>query len=141
MTRTYHGSCHCGAVRYEADLDLTAETLRCNCSFCRKTRLWKAFVTGDGFRLTAGADNLSDYRAANSNWPEGNIHHYFCRTCGVRGFGRGYLDFPPFNGWFHAVNLATLDDAGDAELAAAPVRYENGREDDFDHPPAITGYL
>jgi hypothetical protein len=141
MLKTYHGSCHCGAVRYECDLDLSAGTRRCNCSFCRKSRLWKAFAIGDTFRLIAGEDMLSDYRGPNSNWPEGNVHHYFCSRCGFRGFSKGFLELEPFNGWFHAVNIAALDDVTDEELAAAPIQYENGREDDYDHPPRIVSYL
>lgn len=141
MLRTYHGSCHCGAVRFECDVDLSQGTRRCNCRFCGKTRFWKAFVYGDGFRLTTGEDMLSDYRGPDSNWPEGHIHHYFCRRCGVRGFAKGYLDFEPFNGWFHAVNIATFDDISDEELAAAPIQYEDGRHDDFDHAPKIFSYM
>lgn len=141
MKKTYRGSCHCGAVRYEADLDLKDGTRRCNCSFCLKTRMWKAFAMSGEFRLLAGEAALSDYRAANSQWPEGTVHHYFCGTCGVRAFSKGYLDMAPFNGWFHAVNVATLDDAGDAELAAATIQYEDGRADAWDKAPAETGYL
>ena len=33
--RTYHGSCHCGAVTFEVDTDL-ADLDECNCSICAK---------------------------------------------------------------------------------------------------------
>jgi hypothetical protein len=141
MLRTYHGSCHCGGVRFECSLDLSDGTRRCNCSFCAKTRMWKVFALGDSFRLTAGEELLSDYRSSNSNWDDGAVHHYFCSRCGVRGFSKGYLEMEPFNGWFHAVNVATLDDLTDEERAAIPIQYENGREDDYDRPAAITSYL
>lgn len=141
MKKTYHGSCHCGAVRYEAAIDLSQGTRRCNCSWCAKNRFWKVFVMGDDFKLIAGEDALSDYRSKDSNWPEGHVHHYFCSNCGVRGFAKGYLEFEPFNGWFHAVNIATLDDATDEELAAAPIQYEDGRHDDYDNPPKVFSYL
>ncbi len=141
MMKTYHGSCHCGAVRFACDIDLGEGIRRCNCSFCRKTRMGKIFALGDGFRLLQGGEMLSDYRAESSNWPEGNVHHYFCKACGIRGFSKGYLDIAPFNGWFYAVNAGCLDDATDEELAAAPVIYEDGRHDDFDHAPKVTAYL
>ena len=140
--QTHSGSCHCGAVRYECDLDLYAGTRRCNCSFCLKTRMWKVFVLGeDHFRLLQGADALSDYRARASGWPDGHVHHYFCRHCGVRGFSKGYLEMAPFDGWFHAVNVATLDGLDDSQFAALSVQYEDGRHDDWDTPPAHPGYL
>ena len=141
MKQTYHGSCHCGAVRFECDLDLSAGTRRCNCSYCTKTRMWKVFALAGEFRLTEGEAVLSDYRAAGSNWPEGNVHHYFCGRCGVRSFSKGHLEMDPFNSWFHAVNIACLDDASDEELAAAPIQYEDGRNDNWDDPPAVTRHL
>lgn len=59
----------------------------------------------------------------------------------VHGVSKGYLDMAPFDGWFHAVNVATLDGMDDAQLAAIPVQYENGRHDDWDHSPVNPGYL
>jgi hypothetical protein len=133
MKTTYTGSCHCGAVRFEAAIDLAAETSRCNCSSCRKTRFWKAIVMPDSFRLLRGEESLAEYQFGSRS-----IHHRFCRNCGIKPFGQGHL---PDLGAFYAVNLACLDDASDAALAAAPVVYQNGRDNDWSAPPPETRHL
>ncbi|SOD55124.1 hypothetical protein [Pseudoxanthomonas wuyuanensis] len=66
------------------------------------------------------------------------------RTFGGNAYGgsalRG-LEMAPFNSWFHAVNIDTLDGLSDEEMAAIPVQYENGRHGDWDHPPAATAHM
>ena len=48
---TFHGGCHCGAVRYSAELNFDNGSIRCNCSICSKTRAWFAFAPDAKFRL------------------------------------------------------------------------------------------
>ena len=134
MNKTYTGACHCGAVRFTVDLDLAAGTSKCNCSICRKTRAWSAIVKPAAFRLLAGESALSDYQFGGKNG-----HHLFCKHCGVRPFGRGYVE--QIGGDFVSINLGTLDNASDEELAKAPVQFMNGKDDDWFTPPKETRYL
>lgn len=133
MLKTYHGSCHCKAVRYEADLDLAGGTIRCNCSICAKARYWPARVAPSAFRLLAGGEALSNYQFGPCI-----DSHPFCKHCGIRAFGYGKS---VKIGDFVSINLACLDDATDAELAAAPVVFLNGRDDQWDAPPTETRHL
>lgn len=125
---TYTGSCHCGNVRFEVDLDLAEGGGKCNCSMCRKVRNWSASVKPDAFRLLSGADAVTDYQFGTNS-----MHWPFCKTCGVRPYGHG--DIPEVGGAFYSVQLASLD-ASDETLAGAPMRYANGRDNDWWNEPS-----
>jgi hypothetical protein len=130
MLKTYRGSCHCGAVTFEADLDLTRESYRCNCSICRRTRFWPAVAKPEAFRLLSGESELTRYLFNSRK----NVH-YFCKHCGVRPFGVG-TETPI--GTMYGVNLGCLEDVSDEELARIPVTYVDGRNDRFAPPDCVS---
>ena len=82
MTK-YTGGCHCGAVKYEVETDLS-EVMDCNCSHCAKKGFLLAFVPADQFQLLSGEESLTEYR-----FNKKAIAHLFCSICGVQSFGRG----------------------------------------------------
>jgi hypothetical protein len=127
-TKTLHGSCHCGQVRYEADIDLAKGTSKCNCTFCMKARAWAAHVKPNAFRLLGGSDALVGYHK-NLEAP---VKH-FCKKCSVITHATG--DAAWMGGPFVSVFVNTLDDVDPAELAAAPVRYADGLHDNWMNPP------
>ncbi|MBW4523561.1 MAG: GFA family protein [Scytolyngbya sp. HA4215-MV1] len=134
MNKTYQGSCHCGKVRFEADIDLSQGTGRCNCSICLKNRLWAAILKPDAFRLLTGKDDQTDYQFGSRN-----VHHIFCKHCGTRPFEHG--DVEEIGGAFYTVNVACLDNMSDEEFANIPVHYSDGRNNQWESAPAVTSYL
>jgi len=98
--RSYAGSCHCGAVRYEATTDF-AKVLSCNCSRCSRLGWLMTFVGPDQFKLLSGADQLAEYRFNTHN-----IAHLFCKTCGIESFARGK---GPGGGEMVCVNVRCLE--------------------------------
>jgi len=130
---TYTGSCHCGAIRFEADLDLGQGSNRCNCSYCAKARAWFALAKGEEhFRLLDGA-GVAEYRWTPPGMPAPHLTFTFCRTCGVRTYARGNVE--SLGGIFHAISVPALDLTPE-QFAAIPVRYINGRDGRYDEVPA-----
>lgn len=83
MTESYQGSCHCGAVSYKVKADLE-KSITCNCSMCGRSGTILTFVPEEDFELQSGEDMLTDYQ-----FNKKTIHHLFCKTCGIKSFGRG----------------------------------------------------
>lgn len=133
--KTYAGSCHCGAVRFTADIDLAKGTTRCNCSICTKARAWFAIVKKDAFHLVSGESALADYQWIPPNRTEANLHYRFCTTCGIRPFAQGVN--PSVGGVFYAVSISTLADADPDDLAKS-IKYVDGRHDHYDKTPDDT---
>jgi len=114
--KTYTGGCHCGAVRYEVDME-PEQAMVCNCSHCHIKGLVLTFVSPEQFRLTKGSeDELTDYQ-----FNKKTIHHFFCPVCGVESFARGKKGEETM----YAINLRCIDGL---DLDAIPVLKVNGKD-------------
>lgn len=78
----HEGSCHCGAVRFVIDADIT-ELTTCDCSLCVKKNALMTRVHESALTILAGADALSLYE-----WNTRRAKHYFCSRCGIYTFHR-----------------------------------------------------
>jgi hypothetical protein len=119
--KTYAGGCHCGAVRFEVDLDLEKGVAQCNCTLCTKRGASGVIVKPGAFRLLTGEGALGDYA-----WAQRTAHYHFCSRCGIHAFGRGNL--PQLGGEYVSVNVRCLDDV---DLATLKVVYWDGRHDNW----------
>jgi hypothetical protein len=112
----YTGGCHCGAVKYEVEMDL-GKVMACNCSICGKSGTLLQFVPEDKFTLTSGDDSLTAY-----TFNKHVILHNFCKTCGIKSFARGKK---PDGTAMVAINARCLDGI---DVFALEVTQFNGRE-------------
>jgi hypothetical protein len=133
MLKTYKGSCHCGAVKFEAELDLAQPSYRCNCSICRRTRFWPAVAKADGFRLLAGEQALTEYLFNTRK-----NQHFFCKVCGVRCFGVG--NETPI-GKMYGVNIGCLEGLTEEELSQIPISCVDGMHDRWQDRPRFFSHL
>ena len=126
--QTHTGGCHCGQVRFEVDLDLSTGGSMCNCSVCTKIAPTSGIVKPGAFTLLAGEDNLGIYE-----WGGKISKRFFCRTCGVHCFGRGYL--AEVGGDYVSINFNCLDDVDPSELT---ITYWDGRHNNWEAGPRDT---
>ncbi len=108
----YTGSCQCGAVTFEADLDLD-KTITCNCSRCQRLGSVLTFVARDKLDVKSGLDQLTEY-----TFNKHAIKHQFCRVCGIQSFGWAVR---PDGQLGAAVNVNCLDGVDPRALKSKPV--------------------
>lgn len=78
----YFGSCHCGAIHFAIDTEIT-DLYTCDCSLCSRKNALMTTVHERDFTLISGEDKLTLYQ-----WNARIARHYFCGVCGIYPFHR-----------------------------------------------------
>lgn len=106
------GTCHCGAVQFEARLPNGLENpRRCDCSMCRKRGAIAASVSLENLRITKGEDQLTLYQFNTMT-----ARHYFCSVCGI--YTHHQRRSSPDQ---YGINVACLEGVNPFELENVPV--------------------
>ena len=131
--QTFHGSCHCDAIKYT--LNLSSDFLsnptagRCNCTICQKAGFTSLTIPASSFTLTSPASKseLSDYQPNNKNG-----HLYFCDKCGVQVVREGNYEYMGQKHEIFSVNLLTVDQPQEGiDLSKFKIKYVDGLHDNW----------
>jgi hypothetical protein len=102
MSKSYSGSCQCGKVRYEVQMEPIAEVISCNCSRCGRLGQLLAFAPENQFKLLSGESDLKKFE-----FNKHMIQHQFCSTCGIQSFAIGKN--PKTGAKMAAINVRCLE--------------------------------
>jgi hypothetical protein len=114
MKETREGGCHCGRVRFRAEVDLELLSW-CSCSICTKKGILHLGTDPATFQLLRGKTALKAY-----TFGSGVAQHTFCAHCGMHAF---YI--PRANPHRISVNARCLDDIDPTSLK--PTGFFDGR--------------
>ncbi len=112
--KSFAGSCHCGAVRFEITSEFL-ELTTCDCSICRRKNALMVKVHESEFKLLAGTESLVLYQFHTCT-----AKHYFCKVCGIYPFHRKRIT-PDFLG----INVFCLEEF---EPSGIPIRATVGAD-------------
>ena len=110
---TYHGSCHCQAIRFEVDTVIDRVTV-CNCSICTRKGIVHHRVAPENFRLIAGDGELATYRFGTRV-----AKHCFCSVCGIHVFTR-----PRAAPELYTINVRVLEDFDLSSAQMSTVQFD-----------------
>lgn len=114
VKKTYSGSCHCGDVRFEVDLDLD-HVRECDCSLCRKRGALNHRVHPSDLRIETPLEEMTLYQ-----WHTRTAKDYFCPRCGMLPFRR-----PRTAPQLWTINVRCLDGV---DLDSIPVEKVHGSQ-------------
>lgn len=114
MMQTYQGSCHCGRVRFEVEIDLDHVRV-CDCSICKRRGALIHRVEPQHLRLLTPLEDLTLYMFHTHTAKD-----YFCPTCGILPFRR-----PRTDPGVWAVNVRCLEGL---DLESIPIKRVYGSQ-------------
>jgi len=113
--KTYHGSCHCGRVKFTVNTSIE-KVVSCNCSICSKKGVLHHRVEPEQFTLIEGKEDLTLYQFDTKE-----AKHFFCNVCGIQPFSH-----PRAAPNMYSINVQCLDDY-DLNIASYEVIEFDGR--------------
>jgi len=115
LRQTHSGGCHCGAVRFRAELPAQLDVEDCNCSICAMSGNIHIIVPARYFQLLKGKEALTEY-----SFNTGTAKHLFCRICGIKSY---YI--PRSNPDGYAITYRCLDDWQKLDVRITPFDGQN----------------
>lgn len=123
----HHGSCVCGDVTFEVELDLSRGS-RCNCTICTKLGVTGSVVKPSAFTLLSSPSKLASFTRTPTIG-----ERFFCARCHAYCFSKGRLE--ELGGDFVSVNLNCIDGF---DVTRVTLVYWDGRHDNWAAGPRPT---
>jgi hypothetical protein len=106
-----NGACHCGAVKFTADVAEPLRGSRCDCSICSIKGAVTVGTPLDGLRILEGEDLLTLYQFNTKV-----AKHYFCSRCGAYTFHQRRSDPDTYGINVACLGLNPYDDFPDVPV-------------------------